>query len=61
VKMKVTGKKPRQRRAGAKRPRVKVFADGSAVMLDENGVSIGLIEARPKYTTRPSRKRKRKR
>jgi len=35
---------------------VKGFADGSAVILDENGGSIGLIEARPKYTTRQSRK-----
>jgi len=38
---------------------VKVFADGSAVILDENGGSIGLIEARLKYTTRQNRKRKR--
>jgi len=57
--MKGAKKTPRRQRAGTKCPRVKVFADGSAVFLDENGGSIGVIEARPKYTTRQNRKRKR--
>lgn len=59
VKMKLAKYPTPRRCARSTGPRVKVFADGSAVILDEHGGSIGWIEASPKYTTRPNRKRRR--
>jgi hypothetical protein len=45
-------KMSRHRKIGAKSRRTKVFADGSALILDQLGHAIGIIEASPKYATR---------
>lgn len=37
-------------------PRVQTFRDGSAVILDEHGGIIGIIEARPRYRVRRNQK-----
>ncbi len=59
--------KPKARKSAKRRapkrsaPRVstKTFRDGSAVILDEHGVIIGLIEARTRYRVRRRAKPKR--
>lgn len=47
--------RPRRQRA-APRARVQTFRDGSAVILDEHGGIMGMIEARPRYRVQRSQK-----
>ena len=44
----------RRRRPTMRRARLKAFSDGSALILDERGRTIGLIEARTPYRVRKS-------
>jgi hypothetical protein len=48
--MKPARKISRRRRTGAKFQRTKIFADGSALILNQLNHTVGIIETRPKYT-----------
>ncbi len=57
--VKPSGRKAKARRAptlAAPRRRTKTFRDGSALILDQHGGTIGLIEARTPYRVRQGAK-----